>query len=584
MRDLVTGGTGALGRRLVAARLAAGDAVEVVTRRPGEARGILPPGTGVVAGDPTLPGAWQSAVDGVDAVVHLAGAGVADRRWTEAYRDEIESSRIDSAHQVMAAIAEAARPPRILVSASAVGLYGDRGEETLDERSRAGHGFMSEVCLRWEREAMKAAELPTPVRVAIARIGIVLDPEAGFLARVLPYFRRGLGAVFGPGTQWVPWIHHADCTAILSFLLDREVSGPVNVVGPRPTSARQVAHAIAAAVGRPALLSVPSVALRLSLGEVADTLLASRKVVPARMLEAGFVFRHQTVEGAVAAAVREAIVSTPQVEAPRAQLPRPVEPPERPRFIVMDRALLEAPDAREALLAASIGGAQVVVASSRRGPDLLAGVPETLHPLPAPVAIAANGAVLWSFREAKAVRAERLDAATLEAIVRSLRTLVPHAAMLFEGEDWLAADRPVPGRTLDLRLGPGELPPRPSVRLHVLGDRETLAVAGKAIETPFWRDRKVTLFVRDGSLEVAAPLVDRAIALQRLAKSTAVRRDAIVAILSDDDDLGLAEWCGYSLAAPSAPARVRRLASAALEADLDPAAALRPVFARLGFH
>jgi uncharacterized protein (TIGR01777 family) len=583
MRLLVTGGTGALGRRLVAARLAAGDAVGVVTRRPGEARGILPPGTGIVAGDPTVPGAWQSAVDGVDAVVHLAGAGIADRRWTEAYRDEIESSRVDSAHQVTSAIAEASRPPRVLISASGVGFYGDRGDETLDERARAGHGFMSEVCLRWEREAMKAAELPTPVRVAIARIGIVLDPEAGFLARVLPYFRRGLGAVFGPGTQWVPWIHHADCTAILSYLLDREIAGPVNVVGPRPTSARQLAQAIAAAVGRPALLSVPSVALRLSLGEVADTLLASRKAVPARMLEAGFVFRHQTVEGAVAVAVRET-AGAPVAVNPRAQLPRPADPPERPRFIVIDRALLAAPDAREALLAASIGGAQVVVASARRGPELLEGLPEPLRPLPAPVAIAANGAVLWSFREAKAVRAERLDAATLGAIANALRGRVPHATLLFEGEDWLAADRPVPGRPLDLRLGSGEVPPRPTVRLHVLGDRETLAVAGKAIETPFWRDRKVTLFVRDGSLEVAAPLVDRAIALQRLAKSTAVRRDAVVAILTGDDDLGLAEWCGYSLAAPSAPARVRRLASATLEEELDPAAALRPVFARLGFH
>ena len=122
------------------------------------------------------------------------------------------------------------------------------------------------------------------------------------------------------------------------------------------------------------------------------------------------------------------------------------------------------------------------------------------------------------------------------------------------------------------------------MRLHVFGDRETLAVAGKTIESPFWRDRKVTLFVRDGSIEVAAPLVDRAIALQRLARSMSVRRDAIVAILSEDDDLGLAEWCGHSLACPGAPARVRRLASATLDQSLDPARELRPVFARLGFR
>jgi uncharacterized protein (TIGR01777 family) len=582
MRILVTGGTGALGRRLVAARLEAGDEVAVVTRRPTEARSILPPGTGIVAGDPTLPGAWQSTVDGVDAVVHLAGAGVADRRWTEDYRDEIESSRVDSTHQVTVAIAEAARPPRVLVAASAVGFYGDRGDETLDEGSRAGHGFMSDVCVRWEREAMKASRLEKPVRVAIARIGIVLDPEAGFLGRVLPYFRRGLGAVLGPGTQWVPWIHHADCTAILSFLIDRDLAGPVNVVGPRPTSARQLTQAIAAAVGRPALLSVPGVALRLSLGEVADTLLASRKAVPARLLDAGFVFTHHTVEGAVAAAVRDP-ASAPSA-APRAQLPAPSEPPEPPRLVVIDRSLLEAPDARDALLAASIGGAQVVIASSRPGSGLLAGLPESLRPLLAPVAIAANGAVLWSFRESKAVRAERLDPATLAGIATAVRAVAPQATVAFEGEDWLAADRPVPGWTLDLRLATAELPPRPAVRLHVLGDRETLAAAGKVIETPFWRERKVSLFVRDGSLEITAPLVDRAIALQRLAKAASLRRDSVAAIVRDDDDLGLAEWCGHSLAVPDATARVRRLASAALETGLDPAVALRPVFARLGFE
>lgn len=582
MRILVTGGTGALGRRLVAARLGAGDEVAVVTRRPSEARAILPPGTDIVAGDPTLPGAWQSTVDGVDAVVHLAGAGVADRRWTEAYRDEIESSRVDSTHQVMVSIAEAARPPRVLVSASAVGFYGDRGDETLDESSRAGHGFMSDVCVRWEREAMRASRLDPPVRVAIARIGIVLDPEAGFLGRTLPFFRRGLGAVLGPGTQWIPWIHHDDCTAILSFLIDREVAGPVNVVGPRPSSARQLTQAIAAAVGRPALLSVPGVALRLSLGEVADTLLASRKAVPARLLDAGFVFTHHTVEGAVAAAVRDP-ASAP-VATPRAQLPAPSEPAEPPRLIVLDRSLLEAPDARDALLAASIGGAQVVITSSRRGSDLMTGLPESIRPLPAPVAIAANGAVLWSLREAKAVRSERLDAATLDSVARAIRLALPHAPIVFEGEDWIAADRPVPGRRLDLRLAPGGLPPRPTVRLLVLGDRDAVAAAGKAIETPFWRERKISLFIREGSLEVTSPLVDRAIALQRLAHAASVRRDAIAAIVRDDDDLGLAEWCGHSLAAPNAPARVRRLASATLEEGLDPAVALRPVFARLGFE
>lgn len=582
MRILITGGTGALGRRLAAARLAVGDEVLVVTRRPSEARGILPTGTGIVAGDPTVPGAWQSVVDGIDAVVHLAGAGVADRRWTEAYRDEIESSRVDSAHQVSVAIGEAKRPPRILISASGVGFYGDRGDEILDERSTPGHGFMSDVCLRWEREALKAGKLAKPPRVAIARIGIVLDPEAGFLARVSPYFRRGLGAVFGPGTQWVPWIHHADCTTILSLLLDRDVEGPVNVVGPRPTSARQLAHAIAAAVGRPALLSVPSMALRLSLGEVADTLLASRKAMPARLLEAGFVFRHQTVEGAVSAAIREPS-SPAAASAARAQLPATAEPSERPRLIVVDRAMLDAPDAREAILAASIGGAQVVVASSRRGPELLEGLPEALRPLLSPVAIAANGAVVWSFRESKAIRSERIEADTLAAVASTLRGLVPDATLLFEGEDWLAADRPVAGRTIDLRLDPGGLPPRPVVRLHVLGDRAALAAAGKAIESPFWRERKVTLFVRDGSLEVAGPLVDRAIALQRLAKAASVRRDATAAVVAGDDDLGLAEWCGRSLAVATAPDRVRRLASVTLDATLDPASGLRPVLARLGF-
>ncbi len=575
MRVVVTGGTGSIGRRLVPALLQRGDDVALVTRRPREVRRLFGGSVEVLAGDCTCPGPWQGSVDGSDAVVHLAGASVADKRWNSAYRDLIERSRIDSTFQVVRAIEDARRRPTVLVAASATGYYGNAGAEYADERFPPGRTFLADLCVRWETEARKAE--PLLPRVVRARIGLVLDDEGPTLRRMLPWFRNGLGAILGNGRQYMPWIHHGDCTGAILRALDRPtLNGPLNITAPDPCQQRVFARALGRTLGRPVFLRAPRFALRLAFGGIADELFSSQRAIPRALVDDGFTFRASTIEECFellahdeSSAPKRPTVA-PGTAMVAASLPKPAMPPARPRLLIVSESLCDdgqgrpRPGMREAVRAASSHGCAVVVASDRPGPSLTS---HFVDPLLHPVAIAANGAVLWAGREAKPAYAERLELSTLAALVLAIRRLAPLATLVFEGEDWIASDVDAPEGfgPVTLRITAGELPPKPTVRLHVVGDATAVSAARSAIEGPFWRERKITLVQRQPRrLTVASPLVDRAVAAQRIARRIGAAREETMAMVAVEEDLGLADWCGFSVAASTAPPGVRRLAGATL--------------------
>ena len=285
MRIAVTGSTGLIGTALVAALRDGGHRVVTLVRR-------MPASEDEIAWDPFAPtgGLAPGALDGLDAAVHLAGANVAGRRWTAAYKEEIRASRVRGTRALAGALAAASAPPSVLLSGSAIGWYGDTGGREVDESSPAGSGFLPDVVREWEAAARQAEE--AGIRVVTMRSGVVMSRRGGVLARMLPPFRLGLGARLGSGTQVMSWITLADYAAIVSFLLARpEITGPVNLTTPHPVTNAEFTSALAAAVHRPGLLFLPEQALKLALGGVSSDILASARVMPRRLEAAGYRFR-----------------------------------------------------------------------------------------------------------------------------------------------------------------------------------------------------------------------------------------------------------------------------------------------------
>ena len=236
-----------------------------------------------------------AALGGIDAVVHLAGAGIADKRWTQQRRREILESRVFGTETLAQWISTTNQPPSVLLSGSAIGYYGNRDNDVLDENSEAGTGFLADVCRAWEEPAMGITR--RDVRVAVLRTGIVMSPRGGALKKQLPLFRAGLGGRLGSGKQWASSISLRDTTAAILHLLTHPVSGPVNLVAPEPARNRDVTSALAKALHRPALFPVPPAALAVVLGKecAEEMLMASQRIVPRRLLESGFVFRDATI-------------------------------------------------------------------------------------------------------------------------------------------------------------------------------------------------------------------------------------------------------------------------------------------------
>jgi uncharacterized protein (TIGR01777 family) len=298
---LVTGATGLVGRRLLRALLADRIAVRAATRNPADAK--LPSGVEAVGWDGVL--IPSARIAGCDAVVHLAGEPVFGGLPTKARRDRILASRVDSTRALVQSLEQLApaQRPKVFVCASAVGYYGDRGDETLTETAPPGSGFLAEVCVAWEEEARAAAALG--VRTISLRIGIVLAREGGALATLARLFRLGLGGVVGSGKQWVPWVHIDDLVAMIrAALRDERWSGVANAVAPQPVTNAELTRELARAVHRPALLPAPAFAVRLALGEVAGELLGSRRVVPSFAQQLDFAFGAPTLQSALHAELR----------------------------------------------------------------------------------------------------------------------------------------------------------------------------------------------------------------------------------------------------------------------------------------
>lgn len=295
MRILVTGATGFVGKRLLTQLQQ-----PVVLSRDVERARQACPGATVHRWDPLSGPPPAEAFDGVDAVIHLAGDPVAEGRWNDAKRRRIRESRTIGTSNLVAGICAAARPPRVLVSASAVGFYGGRGDEVLDERAQPGNDFLAEVCVAWEQAARQAESFG--VRVVTPRIGIVLGPGGGALAKMLLPFKLGLGGRLGDGRQWMPWIHVDDLVQLFLHVAEHEeVRGPINGVAPNPATNRDFTATLASVLHRPAVFPVPAFGLRLAVGEFADILLASQRVVPRVAEQSGFTFRYPQLKPALAA-------------------------------------------------------------------------------------------------------------------------------------------------------------------------------------------------------------------------------------------------------------------------------------------
>lgn len=289
MQVVVTGASGFLGTALVAQLREQGHGVRRLVRR-------APTAPDEVSWDPAGGEVDLDALAGTEAVVHLAGAGVGDRRWTPAYKQQIRDSRLLGTRTLVAALTRLDPAPRVLVSASAIGFYGSRGEEELTETSEGGTDFLANVVREWEAETQPAAL--AGIRVSTIRTGLVLAPHGGALARLLPLVRLGLGGPLGTGRQWWSWITLPDVLAAIDFLLDHDLPGPVNLVAPAAARQYTVVRALARQLHRPALLPTPGFALRLALGEFAGEILSGQRVLPRRLTEAGFTFRHPDLAGA----------------------------------------------------------------------------------------------------------------------------------------------------------------------------------------------------------------------------------------------------------------------------------------------
>ncbi len=296
-RIVVTGATGFIGHALVDALADAGAEVIALSRNAVAAQAALPRLTDAVTWQATEELVPPEALAGAFGVVNLIGESVASGPWTDGRRERIRDSRVVSTENLVSAMRAMPSPPKVLVSASAVGYYGDRGDVPLAEDVPPASDFLAELCREWENEAAAASEFG--VRVTTLRIGLVIGPDGGTLSAMLTPFRLGLGGRLGSGRQWWSWIHRSDLARLIRFALTTEVRGAMNATSPEPVRQDEFARTLARVLGRPALVSVPAFALRVVLGGLATELLSSKRVVPQKALGAGFHFEHPDLEGAL---------------------------------------------------------------------------------------------------------------------------------------------------------------------------------------------------------------------------------------------------------------------------------------------
>ncbi len=298
MKVVISGGSGLVGVALAKRLIARGDDAVILSRTPAS----VTVGRGV-AWDPGRGGAWADEVASADAVVNLAGASIADGRWTEARKRELRGSRLTATEAIVAAMSGTPKPGRVLVSASAVGYYGARGDEELPEGAPPGQGFLSDLSVEWENAARRAQPV---ARVVVVRIGIVLSMEGGALPKMALPFKAFVGGRIGDGRQWMSWIHIDDLVHMILWAIDTpSVSGALNATAPSPVTNAQFMDALGKALGRPSIFPVPGFALRILVGELADPLLLTgQRVIPRGASGSGFEFRYENLDSAFANLLR----------------------------------------------------------------------------------------------------------------------------------------------------------------------------------------------------------------------------------------------------------------------------------------
>jgi uncharacterized protein (TIGR01777 family) len=291
-RIAISGASGLIGTALVGYLKSEGHTVQRLVRRP-----VVAPDE--IQWDPKTGYVDIEALRGVDAVIHLAGVGVGDKRWSKRYKAEILNSRLLGTTAIANAVNEV--KPQVFISASAIGWYGESGNRAVVETDRAGDDFLAAVCREWEA----AADIATGTRVVKIRTGLVLDPTGGALGRMLPLFRFGLGGKLGNGKQWWSWITLHDQIRAIAFLLEHNISGPVNITSPNPVTNQEFTSALARALHRPALFPAPAIALKIALGGFSSEILGSKKVTPATLAEAGFIWDYPHITSALTALIPE---------------------------------------------------------------------------------------------------------------------------------------------------------------------------------------------------------------------------------------------------------------------------------------
>ena len=296
MRVLVTGATGFVGQRLCEALSSRGDTVIALSRDADAAKQKVPAIEAAYSWNPNSEPAPAESLAGVDAVVHLAGEAVVGR-WTETKKNAIRDSRVNGTRNLVAGIARADSKPPVMVSASAVGFYGDRGDEELTEQSAPGDDFLADTSVAWEEEARKVE--PLGVRLALVRIGVVLGPGGGALGAMLTPFKLGVGGPLGSGRQWWSWIHRDDLVGLILHLIDSDLSGAFNGTAPTPSRQKDFAKTLGRVLRRPAFMPLPAFQLKILMGGFATELLSSKKVLPQATVESGYQFQHPELEAAL---------------------------------------------------------------------------------------------------------------------------------------------------------------------------------------------------------------------------------------------------------------------------------------------
>jgi hypothetical protein len=299
MQIVVTGGTGFIGRPLCTALCQEGHRVTLLTRRI-EAQRSCDPTITAIEWNGREGGAWEHCLENADAVIHLAGAPIADGRWTDARKQLLIESRVLSTRLLVEAMSRRSSKPRTLVSASGIGYYGTSNDRVLDEGAARGRGFLADLCLAWEAEALRAVEMG--VRVVMLRTGMVLEQDGGALPKMLLPFRFFAGGPIMPGTQWVSWIHRRDHIGLIQWLLTNpNVSGPVNAVAPEAVTMNRFCEVLGQVLHRPSWLPVPGFALQAALGELGTLMTTGQRVTPAKALFGGYGFHYPTLEPALRA-------------------------------------------------------------------------------------------------------------------------------------------------------------------------------------------------------------------------------------------------------------------------------------------